>query len=80
MKRYKTVVFVQSSECQAALHKCKALYRRLSDDGSVATQSLSIISHFFGNNGWILTSSMSSHSQFQLLILTVVALLPNLTT
>ena len=24
MKRYKTVVFVQSSECQAALHKCKA--------------------------------------------------------
>jgi len=40
----------------------KLPYRRLSGDGSVATPSISIISHLFGNNGWILTPSMSSHS------------------
>jgi len=54
MKHYKTVMYVQISECQAPLHKCKAplAYRRLwlSGDGSVATPGF-FISHFFGNNG-----------------------------
>jgi len=35
-------MFVQISECQAPLHKCKAPYRRLSGDGSVATPSFSL--------------------------------------
>jgi len=41
MKQYKTVMFVQISECQAPLHKFKAhlTYRRLSSEGSVATPS-----------------------------------------
>jgi len=51
MKHYKTVMFVQISECHAPLHKCtvKLPYGRLSGDGSVATPSF----HwpFFGNNG-----------------------------
>jgi len=44
MKHYKTVMFVQMSECQAPLHKYKAplAYRRLSGDGSVATPSFAI--------------------------------------
>jgi len=44
MKHYKTVMFVQISECQAPLHKCKAplAYRRLSGDGSVATPSFAL--------------------------------------
>ena len=51
MKHDKTVMFVQISECQASLHKCKApLYTKL------------FISHFFGNNAWIVTPSMSLHS------------------
>ena len=37
MKYYKTVMFVQISERQAPLRKCKAIYRTLSGDGSVAT-------------------------------------------
>jgi len=41
MKHYKTVMFVQISECQAPLHKGKAP-RRLSGDGSVATPSFSL--------------------------------------
>jgi len=45
MKLYKTVMFVQISECQAPLHKV-------------------FIWSFFGNNGYILTPSMSSHSSF----------------
>jgi len=41
MKHCKTVMFVQISECQVPLHKCKAplAYKRLSGDGSVATPS-----------------------------------------
>jgi len=44
MKHYKTLMFVQISESQAPLHKCKAplAYRRLSGDGSVATPSFLI--------------------------------------
>jgi len=44
MKQYKTVMFVQISECQAPLHKCtvKLPYRRQSGDGSVATPSFSL--------------------------------------
>jgi len=44
MKHNKTVMFVQISEHQAPLHKCKAplAYRRLSGDGSVATPSFSL--------------------------------------
>jgi len=51
MKQYKTVMFVQISECQAPLHKFKAhvAYRRLSGEGSVATPSFSTT--IFGNNG-----------------------------
>jgi len=47
MKHHKTVVFVQISEYQASLHKCNApiVYKRLSDDGSVATPSFSIASY-----------------------------------
>jgi len=44
MKHYKTVMFVQISECQAPLHKCiaKLPSRRLSGDGYVATTSFSL--------------------------------------
>jgi len=44
MKHYKTVMFVQISECQAPLHKCKAplAYKKLSGNGSVATPSFSL--------------------------------------
>jgi len=42
MKHYKTLMFVQISEYQAQPHKCKAPYRRFSDDGSVATPSFSL--------------------------------------
>jgi len=44
MKHYKTVMFVQISECQAPLHKriVKLPYGRLSGDGSVATRSFSL--------------------------------------
>jgi len=43
MKHYKTVMFVQISECQAPLHKCKSplTYWRLYGDGSVGTPSFS---------------------------------------
>jgi len=44
MKHYKTVMFVQTLECQAPLHKCQAplAYRTLSGDGSVVTPSFSL--------------------------------------
>jgi len=44
MKHYKTVMFLQISECQASLHKCtiKLPYRGLSGDGSVATPNVSL--------------------------------------
>ena len=52
MKHDKAVMFVQISECQAPLHKCKAFiaYRRLSGDGSVATPSFSLAIDLFGTN------------------------------
>jgi len=43
MKHNKTVMFVQTLECQAPLHKCNPPYRRLSGDGSVGTPSLSLV-------------------------------------
>jgi len=44
VKQYKTVMFVQISECQAPLHKFKAhlAYKRLSGEGSVATPNFSM--------------------------------------
>jgi len=44
MNHYKTLMFVQISENQAPLHKCKAplAYRRVSGDGSFATPSFLI--------------------------------------
>jgi len=44
MKHYKTVMFVQISECQAPLHNFTVKFpcRRLSGDGSAATPSFSL--------------------------------------
>jgi len=42
MKHYKTVMFVQTSERQAPLHKYKAPYRGLSGASSVVTPSFSL--------------------------------------
>jgi len=61
MKHYKKVIFVQISQCQAPLHKCTApLYKSFWWRFNCHIKLF--ISHFFGDNGLILTPSMSSHS------------------
>jgi len=42
MKQYKTVMFIQISECQAHCTNVKPPYRRLSSDGFVGTPSFSL--------------------------------------
>ena len=63
MKHYATVMFVQISECQAQLHNYKApLACKKTFWWRCCCHTMLFISHFFGNNGLILTPSMSSHS------------------
>jgi len=57
MEHYKTVMFVQISERQAPLHKCKApllqtFLRFVSEEESTPKppHTKLFISHFFGNN------------------------------
>jgi len=49
MKHYKTVTFVQISECQAPLDKCKAPLLR-TFWWRFCWHTKLFISHFFGNN------------------------------
>jgi len=50
MKQYETVKFVQISECQAPLHKCKAPLWKTSWWWFCCDTKL-FISQVFGNNG-----------------------------
>ena len=74
MKHYKTVMFVQISECQAPLHKCtvKLPFWRLSGDGSFATPSFSLAIFW---QRWLDFNTIHEFTfKFYLLILSIVAL------